>query len=174
MWSNGATVEHGKPRLLLVTPPQAGTYSVTVTATDLAGNFATATGTITLTKGARAALDCWRRADSGEAHDTTQRAQSEPAMARLMRDWRALDPEQRLAGGAALALFVTMLLPVVPAERRRQRAPDDAAAEPEPERVPVFSFVEAAVLLVAVAVLTCCSRAPRGASSISRAATARS
>ena len=54
VWSNGATVEHGKPRLLWVTPSQAGTYSVTVTATDLAGNFATATGTITLAKGARA------------------------------------------------------------------------------------------------------------------------
>ncbi len=54
VWSNGATVEHGKPRLLWMTPSQAGTYSVTVTATDLAGNFATATGTITLAKGARA------------------------------------------------------------------------------------------------------------------------
>ena len=54
VWSNGATVEHGKPRLLFLTPSQAGTYSVTVTATDLAGNFATATGTITLAKGARA------------------------------------------------------------------------------------------------------------------------
>ncbi len=50
VWSNGATVEHGKPKLLWVTPSQAGVYSVTVTATDLAGNFATATGTITLTK----------------------------------------------------------------------------------------------------------------------------
>jgi hypothetical protein len=50
LWSNGATVEHGKPKILWVTPPQAGTYSVAVTATDLAGNFATATGTITLTK----------------------------------------------------------------------------------------------------------------------------
>ncbi len=50
VWSNGATVERGKPKLLWVTPSQTGAYSVTVTATDLAGNFATATGTITLTR----------------------------------------------------------------------------------------------------------------------------
>ena len=50
VWSNGATVEHGKPKLLWVTPAQTGPYSITITATDLAGNFATATGTITLTK----------------------------------------------------------------------------------------------------------------------------
>ncbi len=54
VWSSSATVERGKPKLLFLTPSQAGTYSVTVTATDLAGNFATATGTITLAKRARA------------------------------------------------------------------------------------------------------------------------
>ncbi len=54
VWSNGATVERGKPKVLWVTPSQAGTYSITVTATDLAGNFATATGTITLAKDAKA------------------------------------------------------------------------------------------------------------------------
>jgi len=50
VWSNGATVERGRPRILWVTPSQPGTYSVTVTATDLAGNSSTATGTITLSK----------------------------------------------------------------------------------------------------------------------------
>jgi D-glucuronyl C5-epimerase C-terminus len=50
VWSNSATVEHGKPKVLWVTPSHAGAYSVTVTATDLAGNFSTASGTITLTK----------------------------------------------------------------------------------------------------------------------------
>jgi D-glucuronyl C5-epimerase C-terminus len=54
VWSNGTTVQRGKPRLLWVTPPRAGAYSVTVTATDLAGNFATANGTIVLAKGAHA------------------------------------------------------------------------------------------------------------------------
>jgi hypothetical protein len=74
-------------------------------------------------------------------------------MARLMRDWRALAPEQRLAGGAGVALFVTMLLPWY----------QQNAVVNEPRTAPlqsrnlnafqVFSFVEAAVLLVALAVL---------------------
>jgi hypothetical protein len=50
VWSNGATVQRGKPKLLWVTPSQTGAYSVTITATDLAGNFSTANGTIALTK----------------------------------------------------------------------------------------------------------------------------
>lgn len=50
VWSNGATVERGKPKILWMTPSQTGTYQVTITATDLAGNFSTANGTITLSK----------------------------------------------------------------------------------------------------------------------------
>jgi hypothetical protein len=50
VWSNGATVGGGKPRLLWSTPSQTGPYSITITATDLAGNFSTANGTITLTQ----------------------------------------------------------------------------------------------------------------------------
>ncbi|HWY18246.1 MAG TPA: D-glucuronyl C5-epimerase family protein [Solirubrobacteraceae bacterium] len=50
VWSNGATVQRGHPKLLWVTPAQTGAYTVTVTATDLAGNFSTANGTIALTK----------------------------------------------------------------------------------------------------------------------------
>jgi hypothetical protein len=46
VWTNSATVERGRPRLLWVTPSSGGTFSVTLTATDLAGNFATANGTI--------------------------------------------------------------------------------------------------------------------------------
>ena len=46
VWSNRASVEHGRPRLLWVTPSGGGTFNVTLTATDLAGNFATANGTI--------------------------------------------------------------------------------------------------------------------------------
>ncbi len=46
VWSNSATVGGGKPKLLWVTPAKGGTFTVTLTATDLAGNFATATGTI--------------------------------------------------------------------------------------------------------------------------------
>jgi hypothetical protein len=54
VWSNSATVERGKPKLLWSTPAKGGVYSVTLTATDLAGNLATATGTITVAKGAKA------------------------------------------------------------------------------------------------------------------------
>jgi hypothetical protein len=46
VWTNRATVERGKPRLLWLTPAKGGTYSVALTATDPAGNFATASGTI--------------------------------------------------------------------------------------------------------------------------------
>jgi hypothetical protein len=46
VWQNSATVERGKPRLLWVTPAKGGTFTVTLTATDLAGNFSTATGTV--------------------------------------------------------------------------------------------------------------------------------
>ncbi len=50
VWSNRATVEHGKPKLLWVTPAKGGTFSVTLTATDLAGNFATTNGTIVVAR----------------------------------------------------------------------------------------------------------------------------
>jgi hypothetical protein len=50
VWTNHVTVERGKPRLLWLTPAKAGSYSITLTATDLAGNFSTATGTVTLAK----------------------------------------------------------------------------------------------------------------------------
>jgi hypothetical protein len=50
VWSNGATLSRGKPKLLWVTPSKAGSYSITLTASDLAGNFSTATGTISLSR----------------------------------------------------------------------------------------------------------------------------
>jgi len=46
VWSNSATVDGGKPRLLWVTPKKAGTYTVTAGATDLAGNHGSTSGTI--------------------------------------------------------------------------------------------------------------------------------
>jgi hypothetical protein len=46
VWSVSATVGGGRPRLLWPTPPAGGSFSVTLTATDLAGNTSTATGTI--------------------------------------------------------------------------------------------------------------------------------
>ncbi len=50
IWSNGATVGGGKPKLLWMTPASGGTFAVTLTATDLAGNFATTTGTIVVSR----------------------------------------------------------------------------------------------------------------------------
>jgi hypothetical protein len=46
VWTNSAYLASGKPRLLWPTPAAGGTFSVTVSATDPAGNFATTTGAI--------------------------------------------------------------------------------------------------------------------------------
>jgi hypothetical protein len=74
-------------------------------------------------------------------------------MTRLMRDLRALEPEQRVAGGAAVALFVTMLLPWYQ-QNAIVNAPKAAPLQSRNlNAFQVFSFVEAAVLLVAVAVI---------------------
>ena len=51
VWSNSAYLARGKPKLLWVTPKGGGTFSVTLSATDPAGNFATATGTIVVSHG---------------------------------------------------------------------------------------------------------------------------
>jgi hypothetical protein len=50
VWTNRATLERGKPKLLWVTPAKGGSFTITLTAADLAGNFATATGTIAVSK----------------------------------------------------------------------------------------------------------------------------
>lgn len=73
---------------------------------------------------------------------------SEPragALGRLTGAWRALAPESRLAAVAALALFVTMLLPWYTVQGR--------IVDKSVTAFGAFSFVEAAVLLVAIAVL---------------------
>lgn len=74
-------------------------------------------------------------------------------MARLRRNWQALAPEQRLASGAAVALFVTMLLPWYQ-QNAVVNAPRTAPLQSRNlNAFQVFSFIEAAVLLVAVAVI---------------------
>jgi hypothetical protein len=60
VWTNTATVEGGRPRLLWVTPSKVGLYTVVLKATDLAGNEEVASGAIAVkapskTKAARAA-----------------------------------------------------------------------------------------------------------------------
>jgi hypothetical protein len=50
VWTNSATIERGKPRILWITPAKGGTFSVELTATDLAGNFATTAGTVVVSR----------------------------------------------------------------------------------------------------------------------------
>jgi hypothetical protein len=51
VWTNSAYVGRGKPKLLWSPPSKSGTFNVTVSATDPAGNFATTTGTIVVSRG---------------------------------------------------------------------------------------------------------------------------
>jgi hypothetical protein len=67
-------------------------------------------------------------------------------LARIARAWRALTPDGRLAAIAALALFVSMFLPWYGVQGSRAIGGSVSAFG-------AFSFVEAAVLLVALAVL---------------------
>jgi hypothetical protein len=50
VWRNSAELERGKPRLLWITPQKGGTFTVELTATDLAGNFSTTSGTVVVTR----------------------------------------------------------------------------------------------------------------------------
>jgi hypothetical protein len=68
---------------------------------------------------------------------------------RIARAWRGLPREQRLAAGAALALFATLFLPWYQLTVRTARGLDSQTLTAFAD----FSFIEAAVCLVAVAVL---------------------
>jgi hypothetical protein len=50
VWTNSAYVGRGKPKILWSTPAGGGTFNVTLSATDPAGNFATATGAIVVSR----------------------------------------------------------------------------------------------------------------------------
>ncbi len=52
VWTNSALVERGRPRLLWITPTRGGVYAVSIRAVDLAGNSATASGTIAVSAAA--------------------------------------------------------------------------------------------------------------------------
>jgi hypothetical protein len=73
---------------------------------------------------------------------------------RASRIWSGLEPEQRLAGAAAAALFVTMFLPWYQQNAVVAARGAHALVSRSLSAFAVFSFVEAAVLLVAAAVLT--------------------
>jgi hypothetical protein len=73
-------------------------------------------------------------------------------MTRAMSAWRAMEPEQRLAAAASLALLVTMFLPWYSLQSL-----DRKTATISTHSISAFgdvSFVEAAVFLVAAGVLT--------------------
>jgi hypothetical protein len=71
-------------------------------------------------------------------------------IARLTRAWRAMEREQRFAAICAFVLFLTMFLPWYD----RTLAGRTGVQQVNQSAISVFSFVEAAVLLVAVATLS--------------------
>jgi hypothetical protein len=72
---------------------------------------------------------------------------------RIARAWDALDRDRRLAAVASLLLFATMLLPWYQQNAVVSAAKTQPLVSRNLNAFAVFSFVEAAVLLVAVAVL---------------------
>ena len=87
-------------------------------------------------------------------HHSEGSAGARNAVVRIAQAWRRLAPEQRLVAVAALALWVTMLLPwyvdtisIVPSKGAAQITRETLTAFGS------FSFVEAAVLLVSAGVL---------------------
>jgi hypothetical protein len=50
VWTNSAEVERGKPKLLWITPAQGGTFTIELTATDLAGNYSSTSGTVVVSR----------------------------------------------------------------------------------------------------------------------------
>ncbi|HYB24196.1 MAG TPA: hypothetical protein VED41_10385 [Solirubrobacteraceae bacterium] len=75
-------------------------------------------------------------------------------MTRLAKAWRALEPEQRLAGAGALGLFASMFLPWYSKTDTLVVHGAAKATATNLSAFQAFSFVEAAVLLVSAAVLT--------------------
>ncbi len=132
-----ATLERGKPRLLWVTPTKGGIYTAIVSATDLAGNRASISGTLVV------------GAAQSEASEPEAR---EPAagMRRLARAWRDLHGDERLAAASSLGLLVAMLLPwygLRSVDHRGAFSSHDISAFGD------LTFVEAAIFVVALAVL---------------------
>jgi hypothetical protein len=73
--------------------------------------------------------------------------------ARIVRAWRVLPPERRLAAGASVGLFVTLFLPWYQETVLENGTKKLQSASVSLTGWGAFSFVEAAVLLVAAGVL---------------------
>lgn len=80
VWSNSATVEGGKPRLLWVTPSKTGTYGVVLRAKDLAGNEEVATGSIVVKAPSKAKAKAARGARVAARARISPPAQSQPTL----------------------------------------------------------------------------------------------
>ena len=89
----------------------------------------------------------------GSAGDPDPAHQSRPAGSGIAHAWGSLDRDRRLAAIAAIALFVTMFLPWYQQNAVVTAAKSQPLISRNLNAFQVFSFVEAAVLLVAVAVL---------------------
>jgi hypothetical protein len=76
VWTNAATVEGGKPRLLWVTPSKPGLYTVVLKARDLAGNEEVATGAIAL----RAASKAGKSARAARVRRISPSARHQPVL----------------------------------------------------------------------------------------------
>jgi len=75
------------------------------------------------------------------------------ALARLARAWQAMEPERRFAALASVGLFISMFLPWYQ-QNAVVSAPKTVPLQSQNlDAFQVFSFVEAAVLLVAVALI---------------------
>ncbi len=89
----------------------------------------------------------------GGARDPDSAHPGGPAGSGIAHVWGALDRDRRLAAIAAIALFVTMFLPWYQQNAVVTAAKNQPLVSRNLNAFGVFSFVEAAVLLVAVAVL---------------------
>ncbi len=88
---------------------------------------------------------------SNRADPAARRSSSLPV--RIARAARALEPEQRLAAVAALALFLTLFLPWYSSTVSLSAGKHMQLGSPTFSGWEAFSFVEAAVLVVAICVL---------------------
>ena len=91
---------------------------------------------------------------------------------RLTRVWRALSSERRLAGFAAIGLFATLFLPWYQETVIARGVTSLRSLSESLTGWGAFSFVEAAVLIVAAGVLLLLSSAPKARPSTSPAGTA--
>jgi hypothetical protein len=85
--------------------------------------------------------------------DAPRRRPQGALLPRIGRAWRSLEPEGRLAAAASVALFVTMFLPWYQQNVVTRSGKSSPLVSQDLSAFGVFSFVEAAVLLVAIAVL---------------------